>query len=194
MAVCWSIWDIWVNTLDIAPLILHCPPLFSYCLQNWLAGLKLECVPLRYWYQKTPEIFNSHEFLLIWYYCIINMSGWCWKDIDLSLSWHELSQSWGWHLEMDWSLFLRDQRPMTTSLNYLVSSLSPAPSPAHSNIGGAWDEPELLPIRVFGSLQLANQKLELCLVFHPGIDIMICPPSTGTLFYPWHKCTWIQKV
>ena len=49
MAVCWSIWDIWVNTLDIAPLILHCPPLFSYCLHNWLPGPKLECVP-PYWY------------------------------------------------------------------------------------------------------------------------------------------------
>ena len=75
------------------------------------------------------EILDSHEaVLLIWYYCDINMSGWCWKDIDLSLSWHELSRrELGWHLEMDWSLFLRDQRPMTTSLNYLVSSLSPAP-------------------------------------------------------------------
>ena len=75
------------------------------------------------------ESLNSHEaVLLIWYYCDINMSGWCWKDIDLSLSWHELSRrELGWHLEMDWSLFLRDQRPMTTSLNYLVSSLSPAP-------------------------------------------------------------------
>ena len=104
------------------------------------------------------------------------MSGWCLKDIDLSLSWHEL----GWHLEMDWSLFLRDQRPMTTNLNYLVSSaqLTPILEPEMSQGRHC----QLPPIRVLSSNHLANQNLGLRLMFSPGIDIMICPPSTGTLF------------